>query len=157
MKKETFRRGEVIFRQGDAADCMYGLYWGSVGIYLNYGEKNQKLLTTLEGERYFGEMGMIEHAPRSATAVALENGTEVESYREEDMIELFRTSPGRVIDIMQGLSGRLRRLTNEYMRACEAASKIVKAGDADEATMEKIRERVAHYTDEESRLRATDF
>ena len=60
METKTFKKGEVIFKQGDLSDCMYDILWGEVGIYADYGTPEEKLLTTLETERFFGEMGMIE-------------------------------------------------------------------------------------------------
>ena len=71
METKTFKKGEIIFKQGDLSDCMYDILWGQVGIYADYGTPEEKLLTTLETERFFGEMGMIEGRLRSATAVAL--------------------------------------------------------------------------------------
>ena len=37
METKTFKKGEVIFKQGDLSDCMYDILWGEVGIYANYG------------------------------------------------------------------------------------------------------------------------
>ena len=126
MEQKKYKKGEVIFRQGDAGDSMFDIYWGRVGVYSGYGTKQEKLLTVLESGDFLGEMGMIDHAPRSATAVALENGTKVTEITEEGLGELFRESPAKVIMIMQQLSARLRKLTNDYMEACKTASGLVK-------------------------------
>ncbi len=96
-------------------------------------------------------MGMIDHAPRSATAVALENGTKVTEITEEGLDELFRESPAKVIMIMQQLSARLRKLTYDYMEACKTASGLVKVEEheaMDEETLAEIRDRVEHYASE---------
>jgi len=67
---KSYKKGEIIFKQGDPADCMYDIRWGSVGIYLNYGTSDEKMLAQLRGDDIFGEMGLVDEAPRSATAVA---------------------------------------------------------------------------------------
>ena len=81
---ETFNKGEIIFRQNEFGSCMYDIEKGTVGIYVNYGEDGEKLLAVLDSDDYFGEMGMIESYPRSATAVALEDGTETEVITREN-------------------------------------------------------------------------
>ena len=62
------KRDEVIFRQGEPSRCMYRIQSGRVGIFLNYGENRETKLAELTAGRYFGEMGLLDSAPRSATA-----------------------------------------------------------------------------------------
>ena len=101
MSTKAFKKGGVIFKQGDASDCMYDILWGKVGIYVNYGTPEEKLLTTLETEQFFGEMGMIEGVPRSATAVALTSDTKVRIITPETFQELFKERPARVLMILR--------------------------------------------------------
>ena len=145
MNTKTYRKGEIIFRQGDAAESMFDTLWGRVGIYVDYGTSNEKKLTEIVGGQdkptFFGEMGMIDHAPRSATAVALENQTHVQEITESELGELFESKPAKVLMLMQQLSGRLRSLTNDYMEACKTASGLVKLEDkADGFTSEDAEE-----------------
>ena len=130
MSTKAFKKGGVIFKQGDASDCMYDILWGKVGIYVNYGTPEEKLLTTLETEQFFGEMGMIEGVPRSATAVALTSDTKVRIITPETFQELFKESPARVLLIMQNMSRRLRELTGEYLEACQTVADSVEAEKA---------------------------
>ena len=151
MGVKKFRKGEVIFRAGDEAGCMYDIDWGRVGIYANYGTDAQKLLAELDSDDFFGEMGMIDHAPRSATAVALDNETTVSEITENDLLMLLDQKPAKVLMIMQQLSKQLRRLTNKYMEACKTASNLVKVEEKaamDEQQLAEIRARVARYADE---------
>ena len=71
MNVKSFKKGAVIFRQGDAGDCMYDIQFGRVGIFDHYGEPDEKKIAELFADQIFGEMGLLDHAPRSATAVAL--------------------------------------------------------------------------------------
>ncbi len=151
MELKKYKKGEVIFRQGDAGNSMFDIHWGRIGVYSNYGTEREKLLTVLESGAFLGEMGMIDHAPRSATAVAMENGTTVAEITEEGLGELFRESPAKVLLIMQQLSARLRKLTNDYMDACQTASGLVKVEEhetMDAETLTEIRNRVEHYAEE---------
>ena len=120
--RKRFSRGDIIFRQGDASDCMYDIMWGRVGIYINYGQTGEKLLTDLKEEQFFGEMGLLDAAPRSATAVVLDNNTELRVVSEADFASFLEEKPAKVISIIQHLSSRLRDLTKDYMDACKAVS-----------------------------------
>ena len=130
MSTKAFKKGGVIFKQGDASDCMYDILWGKVGIYVNYGTPEEKLLTTLETEQFFGEMGMIEGFPRSATAVALTSDTKVRIITPETFQELFKERPARVLMIIMNMSRRIRELTIDYLTACQTVVKSVEAEKA---------------------------
>jgi CRP-like cAMP-binding protein len=62
---------------------MYDIRSGSVGIYEAYGTQEEKLLTQLYANQFFGELGMIDNVERSCTAVVMENGTELENSRKQ--------------------------------------------------------------------------
>ena len=127
MNTIALKKGEIIFRQGDASTCMYDVFWGKVGIYANYGTPEEKLLTTLETEQFFGEMGMIEGLPRSATAVALTSDTKVLVITPESFQSYFQERPVKVLLIMQNMGRRLRKLTEEYLEACRTVAKSAEA------------------------------
>ena len=118
MKIKTFKKGEILFRAGDPGTCMYDVYSGQVGIYSRYRTPEERLLKTCYADEYFGEMGLVDHAPRSATAVAMEDGTAVGVIDEEGFGEFFQENPNRVLMVLRHLSGNLRRRTNEYVRIC---------------------------------------
>ncbi len=116
---ESVKKGTVIFRAGDHANCMYDIHWGRVGIYTGYGTKNENKLTELNVNQFFGEMGLIGEEPRSATAIALEDDTTLEIITMDDLEDLLTKNPSKVYMIVQHLSYRLRRLTDDYTEACE--------------------------------------
>ena len=118
---KTFSRNEIIFREGDAANCLYDIHWGKVGIFANYGTDNQNLLAELKPEEFFGEMGLISHLPRSATAVALEDNTRVQLISAEVFSKYLQEKPAKVLMIMMHLSSRIRKLTKDYMDVCRMA------------------------------------
>ena len=124
MEVKKLKKGEILFRAGDPGDCLYDVYSGTIGVYSKYGTPEEKLLRKYYADEYFGEMGLIDHAPRSATAVALESGTSVGVVTEEAFGSFFEKNPARVLMVMQHLSANLRRRTNEYVKVCQEIQEL---------------------------------
>ena len=131
MNIKSFGKGAVIFRQGDAGDCMYDIQSGRVGIFDHYGEPDEKKIAELYVDQIFGEMGLLDHAPRSATAVALEDETCISFVTEDSFGEFFEKNPARVLMVMQQLSQNLRKRTKDYVEVCRTIhEQAVKEGNA---------------------------
>ena len=151
---QTFGRGEIICREGDAGDCMYELENGGVGVYRDYGGPKEKLISTLYNSsrelKIFGEMGLLEHAPRSATVVALEDGTVVTRISEADFEAFFKKNPARMLSLMQQMCNRLRRTTQDYIDACHTVYETVETENAgrekDSGLLDRLDELCAFYT-----------
>ena len=62
--------GEVIVRSGDVADSMHFILDGRVGIMIPGGEGGTTRVRSLGRYTTIGEMGLVSHAPRSATIQA---------------------------------------------------------------------------------------
>ena len=118
VRELSSKEGDIIFRQGEGGSYIYYLVTGSVGIYTDYGTDLQKRLTTLSPGDFFGEIGMLSRAPRSTTAVSLDNNTKLDAIGEEDLDDLFRKSPSTVLLMMRHLSMRIRTLTSDYLDIC---------------------------------------
>ena len=92
---------------------------------MDYGKPDEKLLTQLSASdrACFGEMGLIDELPRSATAVALDR---VRVYRitHEGFGPYFQDNPDAVLQIMQNMSQRIRGLTNDYLNACRTVMQV---------------------------------
>ena len=124
--KSTFKKGEIIFKEGEWQMSMYSVTSGKVGIYSQYGKEKEQLLTELEKGKFFGEMGLIEARPRSATAVALED-TEVEIIDSENLSDCFKNDPEKVVAVLINMTSRLRELSKDYVDVCATISDYVKA------------------------------
>ena len=145
MKETTFGKDQVIFREGDNATTMYDILSGKVGIYKNYGAENEQQIIVMEAGQVFGEMGMIEYYPRSATAVALED-TVVEELGESEIRDYFKTKPEKLLQLMKVLSQRVRETTQKYMDVCRIVNDHEKARLAKNAEeMEKLRMEMEQY------------
>ncbi len=68
--QRSFFAGEVIFKEGDAGDAFYAVLDGKVRISKEIQGAGEEALTILDKGSYFGEMGLIDEFPRSASAIA---------------------------------------------------------------------------------------
>ena len=104
---KTFPRGP-IYREGDDGDVMYAIRSGAVGITKNmYGIMVR--LADLGPGQWFGEMALLEGAPRSATAIA-ETPVELDVYDVKALTERLAADPEFAIAMMRSMSVRLRRI-----------------------------------------------
>jgi CRP/FNR family transcriptional regulator, cyclic AMP receptor protein len=68
LLKEKMEPGKVIFNEGDAGDKFYIIMKGEVEIFKKIGENREEVLAVLKAGDYFGEMSLLDQAPRSASA-----------------------------------------------------------------------------------------
>ena len=78
FEKVEIRSGEIIFRQGDAGDCLYIIVDGIVRVFLDMGALDPKKgrykeIACLESMSCFGEMALLTGEPRSADVQAMTN------------------------------------------------------------------------------------
>ena len=96
------KAGETVFKEGEEAKELYVIKSGQVEIQLG-----NRLLATLDANDIFGEMALIESAPRSATAIARTDVALV-PVSKKDFVALVSRAPTFALDIMGVLARRLR-------------------------------------------------
>ena len=144
-----FKKGEIIFKQGEYAPVMYDILSGSVGVYSAYGTENEEELNVLGAGQFLGEMGLIEVYPRSATAVAMEDGTKLKEIDEKEFSEYFYEQPERLLLIMRQISQRLRERTADFEAVCKIRDEMLKTQNApherSSTLLEKIKDILSFY------------
>ncbi len=107
MERKHFKSGDLILKQGDLGCNAYRVLKGSVEVFLNRG-KEKVILGKVGAGEIFGEMGMIEDKPRSATVQAVE-ATEVEILTPQVFNEMILREPAQLIPYLKSFFERLRR------------------------------------------------
>ena len=110
MRSRRFRRNEVIFHQGDPGNQLHVVASGAVKILLPSAEGEEAIIATLRPGDFFGELALLDGAPRSATAAALE-ATETLGLPREAFLDLLERDPDLRRALLASLTGELRRLT----------------------------------------------
>ncbi len=112
LRLRRYRRDQVIFYQGDPGESLFVIESGSVKIVLASPEdgEDQAIIATLGAGEFFGELALLDGAPHSATAVAMEP-TETLVLRRDAFLQLIDRQPGLRRALLSALAGELRRLT----------------------------------------------
>jgi CRP-like cAMP-binding protein len=110
MRSRRFRRGEVIFHIGDPGDALFVIVSGEVKISLPSDTGDEAILATLSSGAVFGELALLDGAPRSATATAL-GPTETVVLPRDRFRELIATEAAVRDALLASIAGELRRLT----------------------------------------------
>ena len=103
VPRRTFKAGEVIFRQGDAATGeAYLVHAGKVEVRKRI-DGAERLLRTLGKGDLLGEVALFRDAPHSATAVATERVTllVIPADRLEEMV---RANPALAMALIRQLA-----------------------------------------------------
>jgi len=98
----------TIFHAGDPADAVFVVASGRVKVVITSSDGKEFILTVLGAGQVFGEMALLESAPRSASVVTL-SAVEVLVISRSDFQRLLDSNPRISQRLMAILSRRLRR------------------------------------------------
>jgi diguanylate cyclase (GGDEF)-like protein len=73
LERMHIRKGEAVFKEGDAGKDMFILLSGSLNAYVSQSDGTQRQLFEIKPGDFFGEMSIIANEPRSATMTARED------------------------------------------------------------------------------------
>lgn len=122
---KNFKEGEIIFCEYEPGSTFYLIKKGRVKI-TKISEKYEKTLDVLGEGSLFGEMAIIEQAPRSATAIAETNVTVME-FTKENFRQILTTNPELLVNLIRILCFRIveakRRLS--ILEIKDAEGKVI--------------------------------
>jgi CRP/FNR family transcriptional regulator, cyclic AMP receptor protein len=123
---EQYKTGATIFKEGEPGDKFYLIVEGAVRISRFVPGMGEEALAVLRAPAYFGEMSLIDDAPRSATAVSHERCRLFVVHRRdlEDLLFVDRDLAYELLwNWVRTLSRRLRA-TNDKMTFLATTSKF---------------------------------
>ena len=133
--------GDRICEEGETGDAFYIILAGRVQVSKLLQLGTPHLLTELHPGRFFGELALVEDAPRVASVDALEETTLL-VITKNDFQELLLSNPEMAVPIMRAVAARLR--------------------DADRRSIDELRQKheelaQAYLTLQEAVQRKSDF
>jgi hypothetical protein len=111
LTEQHVHPGEVIFREGDDSCEFYLIVSGQVEIIRERNGEPYTVVTFSAGD-FFGDMAIFENRPRSAGAVAVEQGVLL-VLSPERFRRIILQEPAISFEIFRELSARIRRLDQE--------------------------------------------
>jgi CRP-like cAMP-binding protein len=103
----AFAAGDVIVREGDEADALYVVVSGHVDVKSRGEAGVEEHIRVMDAGSYFGEIGLLERIPRTATVTALDD---VELYRIDGDAFLDAIETGSAsTSLLEGARTRLSR------------------------------------------------
>jgi CRP/FNR family transcriptional regulator, cyclic AMP receptor protein len=121
---QTFKSGEVIFKEGDAGNRLFVIATGEVRISRTIPGSGEEALAILKAGACFGEMSVFDRSERSTDAIANGPCTIVTISRPdfELVLDFNRDLAFKVLwSVVRLLSMRLRA-TNDNLRSLLAMS-----------------------------------
>jgi len=112
LVERSHEDGDTIFLRGDESTSLMIVVSGRVALRLTSPQGREILLAILEPGEIFGEMSLLDGRGRSADAVAF-GPCRLLSLERRDMLPVLQASPEACIRLLELLSTRLRRTSDQ--------------------------------------------
>jgi CRP-like cAMP-binding protein len=146
---QELRRGDVLFRENDTADCLYVVVEGRIAIAKRSIDGRESVVALMESGDLFGEMSLFERLGRSAEARVLEP-SRVLVIAFGPIREVYENRPELLWGVVALLAGRVRSMDvaladNVFLDVTGRTAKrlIEIAGSADEFNLPVTQEELA--------------
>ena len=118
---------QTVFNEGDPGDGVYIVKDGAVEISGLLNQSTRRVFAEIKPGGMFGEMAVIEHRPRSASAIATVPTT-VYFIPRGEMLHLIERSPGLSLSLLQQISHRLREFNQLFLSEVVQAERLAVIG-----------------------------
>jgi CRP/FNR family cyclic AMP-dependent transcriptional regulator len=105
--RRSFPKGRTIVAEGEPSHALYILLSGRAKVQRSDSEGKEVILAIIGSGEFFGEMSLIDDAPRSASVITLET-SDFMAINKDSFKSMLIKSPDICMQIMLGLVRRLR-------------------------------------------------
>ncbi len=110
-KQHKYSKNSVIVTEGDTHSNFYIVVSGSLKVFVNGDDGKQVVLNTLAPGDHFGELSLIDGAPRSASVMTTAP-TVLQIISQQDFHRFLQNESGAALAVMKGMAQRVRSLTS---------------------------------------------
>lgn len=107
---KNFPKGAIIVTQGDESQTMYVVLEGRLRVYRAQEDGKEITLGGLAKGDYFGELALLDPAPRSASVMALQ-ASRLALLPRSHVLQCLDQQPELARNLLTSLAGRFRTLT----------------------------------------------
>lgn len=111
-----YNKDSFVCIEGNEGSTAFLVLKGSVKVLLGTFSNKQRNMANIPVGAFFGEMSMLENAPRSATVVTAEDEVILLEISKEDFIKLVKTDPELAYNILRTLYKRIEDTMNSAAR-----------------------------------------
>ena len=147
-RRQTYRRGQVVFHDEDAADALHLVVEGHFAVRITLPTGESVLLAIIGPGDAFGELALVSGGSRGATVQAFSDGETLSLHR--DAFEALRRARPQVDrSLAEILAERLRRVNDllkeaHYVDAdVRVRRRLVELGEAFDGTVPLTQEEIA--------------
>ncbi len=107
LDERSFLAGQIIIHEGEPGNAMFVVGRGQVELFIKDKEGQKVILEHVQPGELFGELSLLDEAPRSASAIATQNTT-LYVIDRTDLEILVAAHPAAALDMLSALGKRLR-------------------------------------------------
>lgn len=111
VRQRVYPAGTVVVNEGDEAHGMFIVDSGALKVFVTEENGKEVTLSLLGRDDYFGELALLDEAPRSASVITIERSTVLQISRN-DFVEVIASNPASMQIIVRNLVARVRELTD---------------------------------------------
>ncbi len=111
VRQRVYPAGAIVVNEGDEAHGMFIVDAGALKVFVTEENGKEVTLSLLGQDDYFGELALLDEAPRSASVITIERSTLLQISRS-DFLDVLAANPGSMQIIVRNLVGRIRELTD---------------------------------------------
>jgi CRP/FNR family transcriptional regulator, cyclic AMP receptor protein len=142
LEERNLEKNEIVFNAGDEGATLFVIQKGAVEISSGGEGKANVTLATLGPGQFFGELSLLDGAPRSATATATKE-TLLLALDRDDFVEFIKKDPDAALRILAEVGERIRH-TSALLS--QIVSRNVIAEEEDKLTLgQRVADRVAAF------------
>ena len=111
MVTRSFKKNTIIINEGDEANSFFIIVKGGVKIFLSNEEGKEIIINAQGPGDHFGELALLDGAPRSASVITTEKST-IGVISKEDFRNILAKNTDLALNLIRELTKRVRFLSD---------------------------------------------